>query len=173
MGIRDEELKRLILYAKGLGVVVSIKNINSSDEGEFGHQGKSMSITINKSTHTSKTELILTLLHELAHAKYFVLNGTPVSDGWIVEGSRKFGDKKLSKKLRKEIASFELNSLDLMSNIAVEFNIVIPKWKIRRQIDFDKWMYVHYLNIGDFASKKIWSPKWQELTNKYKPNKGR
>jgi hypothetical protein len=169
---RDEEIKKLLHYAKALGVKVTIRHYQKlEDMGEFGSEGPKMFININKKHHASKTELILSLLHELAHAKFFVLNNRPLSDGWILEHEREIKSRKLSKKLRKEMVDFELDSLDLMNNISTELNIQLPKWKILRQIEFDKWMYSYYLEHAEFATKTNWEPKWKELTKKYKGKK--
>ncbi len=164
--IRDNEIKRLILYGKALGVKITIRDYAFEEEGEIGDEPH-VFININKRKHSSKTSLILTLLHELSHAKYINNTNGKISSAWILEEERKPG-KKLSKKLRKEIADFELNSLNSMVDIAIDLKIQIPMNKILRQRDIDKWVYEYYLKIGEWPSELLLKNKLQEIIVRYK-----
>lgn len=164
--IRDDEIKRLILYGKALGVKITIRNYAFDEEGEIGDEPH-VFININKRKHSSKTALIMTLLHELSHAKYININNGVISEAWILEAERK-PEKKLLKKLRKEIVDFELNSLDYMLDIAAELKISISINKIKRQLEMDKWAYEYYYSTGSWATKNLVKNKWKDLQEKYK-----
>lgn len=159
MGVRDNEIKRLILYAKALGQKVIIRGMDDDTVGEYCEEDKA--ITINKKAHRSKTELILTITHEICHAKYKQLNNTSLSEGLLLDG-------KVPKRLRKEIRDFEVESLQLMTNIIQELNIKIPIWKVLRQRDFDCWIYEMYYQNGKFPDGEPAYSKWMELSEKYK-----
>ena len=162
---RDDEIKRLIYYAKSLGVKVTIRDFAFEEQGEIADDPHVI-ININKKHHSSKTELILTLLHELSHARYINSHDGKISKAWILEDEREPG-KKLPKKLRKEIADFELNSLDMMMDIAAELKIEIPMSKIAKQCELDKWAYSFYLDTGEWPTGKQKKTKEKELKEKY------
>lgn len=166
--IRDLEIKRLILYAKAMGVKITIRNYAFDEYGEFGNE-PCLSVNINKRVHSSKTELIMTLLHELSHCRFSILNNRPLSEGWILEDERVHGEKKkVPKKLRKEIMDFEVESLELMSVISAELNLKIPLNKIKIQQELDQWAYVYYYDQGDFPTENQKKIKLKELQEKYK-----
>lgn len=166
--IRDQEIKRLILYAKAMGVKITIRNYAFSEYGEFANE-PTLIVNINKRVHSSKTELIMTLLHELSHCRFSILNNKPISDGWILEDEREDGQKKkVPKKLRKEIAKFEIESLELMPTIASELNLKISMNKIMAQKELDQWVYSFYEDKGDFPIESKKKIKWKELQEKYK-----
>ena len=164
--IRDEEIKRLILYAKALGVRLTIRNFSFPEEAETV-EWNGISININKHKHKNKTQLILSLLHELSHAKYINTQKGKISEAWELEEEREHG-KKLPKKIRKEMVDFELNSLDSMMDIATELKIELSMNKIKKQCELDKWIYEHYLKEGEWPSEKIKKAKRKELKEKYK-----
>ena len=62
---RDEEFKRLVFYAKGLGLKVTVYNKKADSFGSWDGQ----EIKIYWGKGQSKTDLVLTLLHELGHQK--------------------------------------------------------------------------------------------------------
>lgn len=159
MGIRDEEIKRLILYVKALGHRVIIRGMkNDEDFGEYCEDDKL--ITINKNAHGNKTELILTLLHEIAHVKYKQLNNITLSDA--------FSEDNPNKEQRQEIRDFEINSLPLMVNIAQELDIKVPMRKILIAKELDIFRYDYYLENVVFPPRDVEKEKIKELTEKYK-----
>jgi hypothetical protein len=165
MHIRDAEIKRLLLYGKSLGVKIVIRDYAFEEYGNFSCNP--LEICINKRRHNSKTELILTLMHELAHVRFHILSGRPLSEGWLQEDDRKPGQK-IAKKLRKEIADFETESLELMTNIATDLNIKVPMKKILRQKELDQFVYSHYYKVGEFPTEKEKKAKQLQLKEKYK-----
>lgn len=168
MGIRDEEIKRLILYGKSLGGKITVRDYAFEHEGEIVFDPKYV-ININKRVHNNKTEIIMTLLHELSHLRYVIANNYKFSDAftdeiWKIEEQ----DEKVPLKYSKDIAEFELESLELMPVIATELGIKIPSWKILRQKDHDQFMYEYFGNNGVFPDTNTVDVKWKMLTEKYK-----
>lgn len=164
MSVRDEEIKRLIYYAKSLGAKVNIRDYAHEDYAEVYFEPK-YTININKKYHRNKTQLILTLLHELSHVKYAILNDFKFSDAFLDEV---WDAEKKPKKASKEIAEFEIESLELMTNIASELNIKIPMKKILQQKEHDQFMYKKLAKTGQFPSSKEEINNWKKLREKYK-----
>lgn len=153
---RDAEIKRIVLYCKGLDIKVRIANYAWEDAGEFAHEPVS-EININKRTHTSKTELILTLLHEISHHYYWIHTKIPIPEG---ENS--------SKRYRKKLYEWESNSLVTMLTLWTELQLKIPKWKVEMAIESDSWAYQFFYEHGRFPNRKERKQKNKELNLKYK-----
>lgn len=157
--IRDTEIKRLILYAKAMGHRVIIRGMKDiEDFGEYCENDKL--ITINKNAHKNKTELILTLIHEMSHLKYKQLNNVTLTEAFTVDNP--------NKKQRQEIRDFEVNSLQLFTNIVQELEIKVPMYKILRARDMDIFRYEYYASNSDFPAPEIEKTKWNELKERYK-----
>lgn len=168
VGIRDNEIKRLILYAKSLGAKVVIRNYTWDASAEVHFEPKYV-INVNKRRHRSKTDIIMTFLHELSHLKYAILNNTKFSDAFIEEvWELEDKKKKISKKKRKEIVKFELESLELMTNIASELNLKISMKKVLRQKEHDQDIYVYFEKYGEDPNNKWLKDNWKKLKEKYK-----
>lgn len=168
MGIRDNEIKRLILYLKALGAKVVIRNYSWDASGEVQFEPKYV-INVNKRHHRSKTDIIMTLLHEASHLKYAILNNTKFSDAFLEEvWDLEEQGKKVPKKLRKDIVKFEVASLELMINVASELNLKIPMKKIIRQKEQDQAVYLFLDKHGEFPDNKWVKNNWKKLLEKYK-----
>lgn len=156
---RDEELRRILLYAKGLGIKIRIANYAWDDSGEFAHEPVS-EININKRVHTSKTELILTILHELGHHLYFVYTKKEIPEAAYV--------KKASKRERKKLYEYEAAGIAYMLIIWTELNLKIPRWKVEKSMEQDTWVYEFYYLNNRYPNKKEKQNKNIELNLKYK-----
>ena len=166
MNIRDDEIKRLIFYAKALGVKITIRDYNSPNAGEWAHDPISV-ISINKKLHNNKTQLILTILHELAHAKFFILNKKPVPEAFILEAERASrADPQVPKSDRKKMMEYEVNGLELMPDIARDIGLKIKMNKILLTKELDQWTYIYYYEYGNFPTALERKAKKKELKNK-------
>lgn len=166
MSVRDEEIKRLVFYAKSLGAKVIIRHYNNEEIASVTVEPSKYTIIINKKHHDNKTQIILSLLHELSHIKYTILNNYKFTDVQISDVLN--NGRKISKKKRKEIADFEIKSLPLMTNIASELNVKIPMWKILKAVALDTWIYQYYYENGNDPSNKLIGQQSKKLTEKYK-----
>jgi hypothetical protein len=160
MNIRDREIARILLYAKGLGLRVRIANYAHNEAGDWGHDPIA-EITINKRVHTTKTELILTLLHELGHAVYFAYTKQPIPKAAYESGPH-------TKKARRKLYEYEAAGIAYMSNLYTELQLGIPLWKVKRAMEQDTWAYEVYMLTGEFPSKTERKEKYKSLTVKYK-----
>lgn len=174
--IRDEEIKRLTHYAKGLGVKVIIYSKSSPDsDGEWHLDGSLIEIY---SGGQSKTQTVLTLIHELGHHVWFIHEKDRQPDLKFDEAISRENlvaetdEKNITpKNLRKKIYEVEAASATWWDAIVKDTNIKISKWKINRQKEFDVWMYEMYYENGTFPKGRETRSKFKDLTMKWKPQR--
>lgn len=156
--VRDEELKRLIKYAQGLGIRVVFKPRNGSqDEASWSLDNTEIEIFTTK--RTSKLDMILSLVHELGHAQHN-----------IHEKDRQV-DKKLEKTIdhideldaqgeipakskRKILLEDEIAGTLYWESIYKETNLKFPKWRLQAQMEIDIAMYEVYYEEALFPRGK-------------------
>lgn len=155
----DDELTRVIMYAKSLGIKVRIANYSWNDAAVWASE-PILEININKRKHTSKTELILTILHETAHNMHFAYTKEPVPINYDKEN--------MSKRDRKKIYDYEAAGIKYMENIAIELNLSIPIWKVRKAMEIDLWQYEFFWQHARYPNKLEKRQKNKDLTTKYK-----
>jgi predicted SprT family Zn-dependent metalloprotease len=161
MGIRDSELKRLENYGKSLGITITLDSVskNSPDDGYFAVISKKPYIHIFRNNHTSKIEVILTLLHELAHYLSWVYRGRKNSKkiNQALEAMAK--PNQVPKNLRKIIYDLEVSDSEYQDLIVKELNLKIDNSIHAKQKELDKWMYYYFYENGTF-------PEQEEINNK-------
>jgi hypothetical protein len=173
VGIRDEELSRMTSYANGLGIKVTFvrdqrRNKKSPDYAYWTSNPPEICIYVTK--HNSKTQVILTFIHELAHHIYWIHNNKPeIPHAYVLEAERKKKDPFILKSERKKILEYERSGIDYMKTIAVELNLKIPLWKVEMAQEFDLWVYEYYYETGHFPVKNISDAKREEMKDKYQP----
>jgi len=172
MGIRDREFNSLLLYAKSLGIRVTVHNKKGSDCLAFWLTDGS-AINIYKNTIGNKTNLVLTLLHELGHHLDYVHTkkrnvSNRLIDAWGRENTK---EKKTSLKTRKLIYNDEVAGTQWWDAIIKEVQIKIPKWRIDLQKEKDLWMYEVFVKTGDYPDNKQCKEKSKELKQKWKGKK--
>lgn len=173
MSIRDEEIKRLTFYAKGLGVKVTIWNKRKSGAAaEWTLDGSQ--IEVYAAPGTSKTEVILSLIHELGHHVWFIHEKERQPDlkfeeaiereNLVEENSK----TPAPKHLRKKIYDVEKASTEWWLSIYKETDIKIPEWKLRAAMEFDMWMYEEYYETGFFPKGRRRREKYKEVQSKHR-----
>jgi hypothetical protein len=174
MGIRDSEIERLIHYAKSLGVKVTIYNKTNRDaSAEWAIDGSQ--INIYAGPGTSKTTVILNLLHELGHHCWWIWVKDRQPDLKFEEALTRENmfmvetDKPTPKDLRKKIYDVELAGTAYWEIIAKEINIKLPLWKIHAAMEVDMWMYEVYYETGNFPKGKFKRDHVKEVKRKYRP----
>lgn len=176
MSYIDDELKRVVKYAKGLGlsVVFSPYKPGSGTGGEY--DGVSKAIYVYQGRHDSKTDMILVLLHELGHHLDFIYKGKrdalKLQEALIKENSRKAGDPPLARHLRQYIYDCELHGTEFMPQIAKELDLKIPLWKVEAEAKLDQWVTRTYLVHGKDPLRKAIIAKRRELRNQWKVKYG-
>lgn len=168
--IRDRELERIRKYCQGLGI--TLKLLSKSDDSYFSGVATwspdPYEIVIYTSKHRSKTEVILSIMHELSHHIFYLHNGKPdIPEAYAKEAARENSSSpSISKHERKKIYDYERLSIAYMLSIATELDLKIPNHKIELQMYIDTWMYEHYYNTGNFPTTKELAAKKKELKRK-------
>lgn len=171
MGIRDEELKRLVAYATGLGVKVSFKQkkrrfTNCAEWYVDGSQ-----INIYTWIGQSKTTLVLNLIHELAHHRHWIDNNrhpdTELVAALTLEDDR-LPKNSIAKKYRKVIYQDEVKATEYWGLIVKDTDIKINPAKIELAKRLDIFCYEYYLKHGNFPVQRVVNQKKKELKNEIK-----
>lgn len=175
--IRDKEIERLVHYAKGLGVkVIFSRKKNSEDAAVWALDGTE--IIIFTKSQTSKTDMILSLIHEIGHHIFFIernrqpdekLEEAITRQDLIEEENSK---KPTPKKMRKKIYKVELDSSKWWETIYKDTDLKFPVWKLYAQKDFDIWIYEFFYKTGNFPKTKERKEKWKTIREKYKGKYG-
>jgi hypothetical protein len=168
MSIRDEEIKRLTHYAKGMGVKVIMRNKDQGDSGTWSTDGSTIEIFIWP--RKSKTSIVLDLLHELGHHVWFVHEKDRQPDLKFEEALDRPEDD-ISKELRKKIYDVEVAGTTWWESIYKDTNLKVPKWKVNSAMEFDMWMYEQYYETGVFPMGKERTAKLIEVRAKWRPKR--
>lgn len=173
MSVRDEEIKRLIYYAKGLGVKVIVykERRRKGDAAAWTTDGSQ--IEIFAKSNSSKTSIILSLIHELGHHVWFIHEKERQPDLKFDEALEREnlvgkGDRAAPKHLRKKIYDVEKASTEWWNSIYKETDIKIPEWKLTAAMEFDTWMYEEYYETGFFPKGKHKKDKYREVQAKHR-----
>jgi prolyl oligopeptidase PreP (S9A serine peptidase family) len=162
MGVRDDELNRLIRYAQGMGLSVRFKPyVRGGHSAEWLFDGSE--ITIYVTTQCSKIEKILSLIHELSHHRAWIANERQM-DPKVEEAILSEEDKK---SYRKRIYEMEKADSVYWVDIYKDTNCKFDINKLYLQRDFDLHQYEVYYNTGKFPKGKEKKKKYRELKKKY------
>lgn len=159
--IRDQELNRLISYAKALNVnIVKKPSTRNTPEAEWTIDGTQITIYMKK---RSKTEEILLIIHELAHHKSWINRGRKeyMKTHQAYDAQMKADNKILAKRHRKVIYETEKNDTDYWDEIIRDVDIKINPKRIKLEKEMDIWIYKQYYLTGEF-------PSGQEIKDKRK-----
>lgn len=177
MGVRDEEIQRLVHYAKGLGVKVTIyTKTGKGEEANWTLDGSQ--IQVFNGPGKSKTHLILDLIHEIGHQVWFIHEKDRQKDLKFDEAITRenlFAEEPAiptPKHLRKKIWEVETASTRWWDVIYKDTNIKIPMWKVEAAKEFDTWMYEMYYETGHFPKGKFHDEHYKIVQAKHKPLKG-
>lgn len=164
--IRDTELKRLESYANSLGVRVFYRKLKKqyTNAAEFYSDGSG--IIVYTWPMLSKTNIVLNLLHEVAHAVQWVhLNKTINKDLQI---SLLKDPKDLSKEERKLIYEDEHHATYYWDQIVKLVDIKIKPDIITVRKKLDIFAYRFFYETGDFPSEAEMKQKKKEYKDELK-----
>lgn len=165
MHIRDEEIKRLIQYAKGLNTTVRIQSVKKIDGVSADWSIDGSNITIYKDDKTSKIDIVLSLIHELGHhLEHIHTNNRQLDD----ELNEAIDPEESKKAYRKKIYDWELKSSKWWEIIYKETNCKFNINRLFLQQEFDLWQYEVYRESGEFPSTSEFKRKYKELKQKHK-----
>jgi hypothetical protein len=165
MGIRDDEIKRLLDYCKSLSIQVIWDNKLVDAGASWDNINKDQAeIRLRKDTG-NKTLTILYLLHELAHHLAWVYDNRKLS-AEITDALRQ--DEPKTYQARKLIYEMEKSDATYRLNIVKELNIKISESKILVDIELDNWIYYEYWQNGKFPPLYQIINKKKEIKEKFK-----
>jgi hypothetical protein len=164
MGIRDDELNRLIRYAQGLGVSVRFKPYKPRSNVAAEWIADGSEITVYVTSRSSKTEKILSLIHELAHMKSFINNDRELEP----ELEKALLNEEPKKRERHRIYMSEVRDSKYWEDIYKDTNCRFNVNKLHAHREFEIWQYEMFYENSKLPSKKEGKKKWKEIKNKYK-----
>lgn len=161
MGIREDELNRLMRYANGMGISVRFKSYTrNGNEAEWSLDGTEIVIYVQKKS--SKIDKILSLIHELGHAKGFVDNNRTIDPK--LEAAI---DSEENKKHRKIVMDMEIADSVYWEDIYRDTNCQFNIDKLHKQKEFDIFQYRLFYETGKYPTHKEKRAKRKELRKKY------
>jgi hypothetical protein len=170
MNIRDQEIKRLVAYAKGLGVKVIFSDAkNSQDSASYTLDGTE--ITVYTKNQKSKTETILTLIHEIAHSLDNIHRLDRELDVAVDKALDPDDNGEIGRRKRKIILNSEIAATEYWHIVYKETDIKIPIWKLEAQMEMDIWQYQTYYETGLFPIGIERKLKKKELYAKHRETK--
>ena len=171
MMIRDREIERLVNYAKGLGLKVSFSSKKSDAAASWCLDNTE--IFIYKNNNSSKTETVLSLIHEIAHAKHNLWEKNREIDkkfekalDHVEEANVEEVDSK--KRQRKIILDNEIAGTNYWHEIYHETNMKFHMWRLEAQMEFDIWQYEVFYEMGRFPKIGARNKKFKDLIAKYR-----
>lgn len=153
--IRDREIERLIQYAQGLGIQVTVI---AHKRGDPGAEWDTITqhITLYKWPRQTKRLMLLNLLHELAHHMAWIYTGRqndPKTDlALATEAARDSKTGPIPKPMRKLIYVSELNDSKYREQIYHEVGLKMPLIHLHADIELDIWTYNQYYLTGDIPT---------------------
>ena len=162
--IRDDEIGRLVNYIKGLGLKV-IFSSSSKAEAAASCSLDNTEITIFLKNNKSKTDIVLSLIHEAGHASHAIWQHNRVVDKSLEKAMDK---QDTSKKARKKILQDEKTAASYWDIVVRDTNIKLPKWRIELQKEYDIWQYEEFYQTGKFPNQTLKNKKFKELKQKWR-----
>lgn len=146
----QKEIDRVVKYAQGLGIKVTLRNITARSGNQGGWSIDPPCIFIYTKGIT-KQDVLLSLLHELGHHHDWIETGRPDFQAVFEEEcNRKEDDPPLVQSKRGIIYRDEAQGISYMLGIADVLDLrTPPRWRIIAEMFYDRWNYkVYYLTGG-------------------------
>ncbi len=171
---RDDEIQRLTSYAKGLGLTV-----NFASKGDVAAEWylDNSGIIIYKNNNDSKLQTVLSLIHELGHAKHNLWEKNGKVDPKFEKALDHIDEAEeleidSNKKQRKVILNNEIAGTRYWHEIYTETKMRFPVWKLEAQMEFDTWQYEVFYEKGSYPKSRERKQKIKEIRKKHRNKNG-
>lgn len=164
--VRDDEIKRLVYYAKGLGLVVRVRSYIPYSRKAAEHislPNGEAELVLFISPRDSKMDTVLSLIHEIGHHHDYIHRGRSFDRNEDEDELVKLG-----KPGRLKILQNEIRGTRYWNRVYVDTGCTFPKWKLFCQMEFDLWQYYHIYRTGKLPTKSKRVEKMRHLIRKYK-----
>lgn len=157
MGWQDRDLHKLTFYAHKHGLKVYIRPYTRfTGQAEYC---SGVSITLFNTKYTSKTSMILSLLHEFGHHLDWLntkRNDRVLNEALIILNKGRMSGKRsdLNKKHRAKILQIEKAGIKYMSRIYKTLKLEIPYYKVKHQEELDLFDYKCLYHKGRFSKSR-------------------
>ena len=173
--IRDEEIKRLSNYIKGLGLKVIFTSSTKGDEAASWATDNS-EIVINTRNNDSKIDIVMSMIHEIGHALHNLWEKNREPDRKFEEAlDHTYEAEELGldtkKRQRKVILENEIAGTRYWEATYKETNMKFPIWRLYANMEFDIWQYEVYSETGIFPNNSERTKKMKEIAAKHKRKK--
>lgn len=170
MKIRDLEIQRLVKYAEALGVCVIFSDTRKAPaSAEWTLDGEEICIYTKK--QYSKTDTILSLIHEISHTLNHIHRNDRQEDEEFEEAIGANNEGEAQKKHYRKILKVEQQGTEYWYTVYKETNLQIPLWKLEVAKIYDIWQYEVLLETGKWPTVKEKAAKRKQLKAKYKDKK--
>lgn len=165
MGVRDDEITRLLKYAQGLNVKVLFKKAKKGSEDAASWRDDGKEIIIYTKKRQSKIDIILSLVHELGHHCWYIHDKDRVENQELLEADLASKGEGANKTQRKVILDAEEDAAKWWDVIYKDVDLKFPINKMHYQRDLDLFVYQFYYEndrfplFEDYAAKKKESKK--------------
>lgn len=164
---RDQEIERLVKYAQGMGVKVRFSKIREPENSaDWSLDGQEITIYVNK--NKTKTETILSLIHEIGHHLDHIHGNNRELDEKMDEAYTPDENGEIGKRKRKRILNSEIAGTVYWETIYKETDLKIAKYKLFAAMEYDIWQYEIYADTGKFPNRIARRQKHKELYAKHK-----
>lgn len=176
MSPQDRDIKKLKKFIKSCGLKLYTRKYNEFTGSAEYVSGESITLFVKK--NTSKTEIILSLLHELGHHLDWIENSkidkdTILALNMLIDGPMVGVRKDIPKKFRKKILQTEKNGIKYMSKIYKELKLEIPFYKVRLQQFSDLFDYECLYEKARFPTNKEYYHNVHKKVNIYRKKYGK
>jgi hypothetical protein len=155
MNAKDRDIYKLKMYANELGLKVYTKKYTRHTGQAEYIEGSCITLFLSK--RSTKTEIILSLLHELGHHLDWLKNKKKDADldkalDLLANGSMTGDRSDIPKKYRKKILQVERSGVKYMSVIHSRLGLQIPLRIVKQQEKMDLADYEFLYHQGRFAT---------------------
>lgn len=168
--IRDDEIERLINYAKGLGCTIKIKykKYHGKHSTVAEMEMDTNTIYLYKTPRCSKIHIIFTLIHEIAHYKGFIERKRRITKTEDYIYDRYNNDNNAPLYIRKRVYNDEKYDMKYWNEIIKHCNIKISPKRVKMQKELDLLWYKLYVKYGyNFTDKHLKEEK-NKIKQKYR-----